>query len=267
MISTILYSVVAAGLLLLLIRELKSFMGLKFYKKQGIQTTYIPFMGYMWLLASFNPLDALQRVKDYFKYSKKKNLDFYVFNVPNRQQCLIFPQSSKFFRDLFTKESECLNKINVLANFNLGFMDKSDPENIRKRLLLRQFFHQDNLSSMVDLIQNTAASFFDDYASTIWDTSSISSQGFKTVNLNEQLDTIFTNVVDLLLFRNKKEEIIKIEGVDLGLHIIRSFENAQIVFFSPENILSLETLFINNLHPKLWKIQKEMDKSADAVFK
>lgn len=131
-------------------REIHVLKGLHFYKKQGIEVEYYPFMTKL-LLVKYNNSYG----KDLFKLARKrykdvkKEEDIKISVDLSSPSCIITPLSDKALKEYFSKELKVAKKSAPVSFSNqLGFFYKNGPDVEKGRALMSKIFRLENLKEM-----------------------------------------------------------------------------------------------------------------------
>lgn len=219
-----------AILLIYLCRELIVYQNLNFYKRQGLKCFYIPVIGiiskFIKQKGSNDQLGLLRKV-----LRENANEPMILFNSPKMIKPAVVLIDQDLIREFFVKELDCSFKAQINEHAQFGFFFQNGDHVVEARQTYAQFFNYNNLCMMNKEISNLLDRMMKAYKSTI------DKDSWTRIDVKNYLDSIFSEIVNIILFGEKTHKFI--DGIDLTMAIKEYINSCFVVSTNPLNNMSL----------------------------
>lgn len=261
MIVKIILSLIASGLLIKVLLEIKSIYRLARYYRQGIKCKLYPFLGIaINFVKNKNSKDILMYAKNERKYDDS---DLVVWNHPGGT-AEVHLMSSQATGEFSLKEKEVARKQRIIDINVFGFMQKGDKAALKSRRIFSKLFHNDNITRMCPQISQIINSHIQRLKGLVKESKNQS----VIIDLREDLIMdMMGDVTSYILSGTKKKSELPI--LPCGLNIVDAARKMLNLWM--QCLLDPFNFFIGNwiykfglsrLHRKIMKIQKEIDQKA-----
>ena len=253
-----LYAVKTLGLLLIgvvilfVLRDLRTYYNLLYFKRQGIKVLFIPIVGVMKLfIMPKEAPDTMKKAREFFEANKNEPL--IMINTIKTAKSTGFLLDDQLIREFLSKETDCSIKVKVLANVNMGFFFDNGEKMHKARAAYANFFHYENLKKMTSSISKIVEKNMVDFGK-----NHLSTEEWRKLDLKGLLNTLFSELVNCLLFG--EEERHQLDGEDLPF-VIKSYINDIFkINILPINTFALEYPHILGLLPESRACQAKYNK-------
>ena len=202
MIGTIVISLLSTYIIGMVLLAIYSYTLLDFYKKQGIKTEYHPLIGFFkYFIYPKGSLDQLEAMKEL--YAHNCNADLVVANSITGTASIVLLLGRDIITEFFNKELKITKKKSFDKHVNFGFIDQSGEDALRKRSLFKQFFHQENLSTIFTQLHSIIQKHIAKIEEENWPEGADRNE-FKVVDFSTAMDNLFADIVDFILMGNEK---------------------------------------------------------------
>ena len=239
-------------------REIIVYNNLLYFKKQGVKTVYIPFMGTtnLWR-RSKGSHDQLATARQFFEDNKDEPLIMMNSNKMTMSSGFLLDES--LIKELLVKEIDCFKKIEFMKHCNLGFFFHNGQEVLESRAIYSEFFNYENLKKMILLINKEILIALSDFTQ-----NNLAKDKYTKVHLKTFLQEIFGNIVNSILFGEEEKNLIN--GESLPIVIQNYVKEVFSIIVSPINLLSLDYLHDEQILPKSRRMAQKRRELEEACW-
>lgn len=213
-------------------REIMVLLRIHKYKKQGIQSEYVPFLGIFFKMMP-NPKndDQLGLLKQVLEKNKKEAI--FVTNYPIVSHPSVWLLNDELVREFYLKEIEHTIKWPEPGEAAFGFFFENGPHVFEMRSLYSAFFNFDNIR----LISESVSQIVQD------ELKKFKAENFKQeakvqVFTKELIKPILSTIVNKILMGNEGDEVPKIHGHDICHQSFVYLDNLTKASLDVANVLS-----------------------------
>ena len=218
------FYIVVCIILLISIKEYLSYRRLAFYKKQGVKTFYIPFLGItQYIKKDRNTTDSLSKLREFVQTHQKE--DVVAINSMLGPHTITFLLNDDLIREFLVKEIDCSIKKTIFASVNVGFFFENGEKVHDARSSYSKFFNFDNIKKM-----SSAISIIVEKKLKEWKTENLKEDEWTKVKVKDMLNNIFAFIVNCSLFG--EEEVQRISTGENLCEAIPRYLNGAFGYYS-----------------------------------
>ena len=238
-------------------RDLRGYMNLNFYRKQGIKCFYWPFFGVatQWI-PDPKQNDALGKIRKF--YEKVQDEPIVMFNNHRTTCCAGLFLDPSLIKELFVKEIEYCIKEELISNANGGFFFEKSEKAFEQRVIYTKFFHFQNMKSLTESTCKIVDKTFREISE-----KHLKEPGSKyQMKVKDTLGGIFYQIVNQVLYGEDKPNMMD-TGEDLTRSIEKNIEEMFLLTNDPLNVLTANILHDLGILPKTRSYQKNLKRIED----
>ena len=197
-IGTSLLCVVLVPVLFMILRLISSRIRLQHYKKQGLPIYFFPALGNQ---AIFSKEQPDNKTKSNLEFAKRLAAESpsgaFVVNTFSEQTATLFIHNSDMVREFLLHEEHYIKApiIDRLKN-ELGLFFQNGDKATRSKALFTKIFSYDGMDTLSPVICDLIKDSFEKFDSK----HGVSSQEFKSINLEDLFDPIMERIANLIVF-------------------------------------------------------------------
>ena len=251
--------------LLYVIREVRVYNNLSYFRKQGVKCIYNPGFGMFWNFAPVpSNLDRLSRAREFFESVKEEPL--VMGNCHKHAGSIGFLLDKELIKEFFLKETDCTIKMELLSRTNAGFFCHNGERVIDSRAMYNKYFSYQNMRKLVWSIYQISDRKFKQLSLNLELESNKNSKEGQRINLKQILNELFADLISKILFGDESKTKLE-DGTDLIIAIEDYIHDLFKLLTDPVNLMSLEFLHDYGLMPKTRINEKRYEKIEKACFK
>lgn len=250
------------AIIMVVVKEILSYLNLRRYSVQGIKTRYYPIIGYSFTLVKGSMTnDVMKYLKEDSKFSKQS---FIAYNNQRGTTINVVLLGADVVKEFSQIESSVTIKFSNVDYKLMGFTLMSGEKAMKERALFAQVFNYKNLEKFCPILYKTINLRLDFIEKLIKNSPTKSIQ----MDVKAELYNDLIKDMSLQILLGSSEDVKDKEGssfFDLVNDLLQSEIN--ILFLSPINDMFNGLIEKLGIHPDLIKIKKYKKKIKDIIMR
>lgn len=248
MILSILVGLLLIPVTILAVKELISFLRLKYYIDQGFIKTYYPIIGPIMMIVrnQKHPTNGAIVFEEYTKQIEENDRPGFVLNDLATTGSVLFVTDEKLNREIFMREPEYLSRVpHMDFKLDFGFFFQAGQKGLMQRAIFSEAFKLDNIDTFIKMVFEI---LHKDTAKIGCDSES---GRLKIENSYELLDSLFTSISQAIIFGSADEETLPKGPTEKAL--AAEFKSIMTDSVKPDAFTNpLNLILFNYPHKKEW---------------